>query len=342
MEDLRFIIESLARAQASIVMLDVLRRSDLRRFRRIFMDREDGRRQRRTRDLLPRRRTLLLRRYINVHDATGLDGDDFNELFARVGDRIAAPRRRNGTQGVRATAAGLLTEDRLFLALTVLRNNPFYHEIAREYQVSRSFVSRDVRHIIPIICSALDNEIAFPTEEPPLDIDVHAHGMIDCTAHWRNEVSPDGVGIDHSLYRFDIGMPNIGAQVVASLDGIPWHVTFFYGHNNDQGIYNQTHMDDELVRRNLWLLCDLGYIGERLVRTDLDWRGEGDDPYFPAKHRALRATIERLFWFIQSWSVAGHVSRLPLVMHIYCLDAIWKLGTMLLKRNPLIAGPRYE
>ena len=130
LDELRFILGSLSRAQASITILDVFRRSDLRAFRRVFLDRPDLRRRPRPRDLLPRRRTMLLRRYVNVHDATGLDGDDFNELVARIGDRIAAPRSRGGLQGHRATATGLRTEDRLFLALTFLRNNSFYHELA--------------------------------------------------------------------------------------------------------------------------------------------------------------------------------------------------------------------
>lgn len=278
---------------------------------------------------------MLLRRYVNVHDATGLDGDDFNELVARIGDRIAAPRSRGGVHGHRATATGLRTEDRLFLALTFLRNNSFYHELAREYQVSRSFISRDLRHIIPIICSALHNEITFPAGAPPVEVDLNVHGLIDCTAHWRQEVSPDGVGIDYSLFRSDVAMPSIGAQVVTSLEGVPWSVTLFSGHNNDQGIYRHSGMDAELERRGLYLLCDLGYTADRLVRSDANWRHE-DDEFFAAKHRAIRATIERMFWFIESWSVAGQVSRLPLIMHVYSLDAIWKLGTMLLKRHPLI------
>ena len=342
MEDLRVLVTYLAQAQASIAILDVFRRSDMRGFRRAFLNRPDRRLRPRPRDLLPRRRTLLLRRYINVHDATGLDGDEFNELMARIGDRVAAPRRREGRQGVRTTAAGLLTEDRLFLALTFLRNNSFYHELAREYQVSRAFISRDIRHIIPTICAALHNEIAFPANAPPLDLIMNVHGMIDCTVHWRQEVSPDGVGQDYSLFRTDIGMPNIGALVVTSLEGVPWHVTFFSGHNNDQGVYNITGMDRELQQRGLFILSDSGFNGTRMVRPDDDWRQDSGDPFFAAKHRALRATIERMFWFVESWSVAGQTCRLPLLTHVYCLDAIWKLATMLLKRNPMIAIPDAE
>ena len=208
---------------------------------------------------------------------------------------VDAPGIRRQPRRSTRTVAGLRTEDRLFLALTFLRNNSFYHELAREYQVSRSFISRDLRHIIPIICSALHNEITFPAGAPPVDVDLNVHGLIDCTAHWRQEVSPDGVGLDHSLFRSDVTMPKIGAQVVTSLDGVPWSVTLFSGHNNDQGIYRHSGMDAELERRGLYLLCDLGYTADRLVRSDANGRRE-DDEVFAAKHRAIRATIERVSW----------------------------------------------
>lgn len=61
-----------------------------------------------------------------------------------------------------------------------------------------------------------------------------------------------------------------------------------------------------------------------------------DDPYFEAKHRAMRAAIERLFWFNQAWSVSGQVCRLPIELHLYALDATWRLTAWLMPMSPPI------
>jgi hypothetical protein len=329
MRNLLFIVQSIARAHASITICDVYRRANPREFARAFLGvRRDKRKQPRERNLLPRNRTGMLRRIMNVHDSTGLDGNEFNELLQRTSVRIALPRRRAGQAGRRSTAANLLVEDRLFLALVFLRSNECYHDLAREFQVSPAFLSREVRHIVPIICSELHNEVRWPQVQPPGDPDVHgAQGMIDCSAHWRHEIPGD-----LSWFRRDIAMPNLGVQVVTSLSCEIWDIVFFAGHNNDQGIYTATGMNDNLRRRGIRLLSDMGYRGTQLLRPDDVMPG---DNYFEAKHRASRAAIERLFWFNQGWSVAGQICRLPIELHLYAVDATWRLTAWLMRRNPM-------
>ena len=53
------------------------------------------------------------------------------------------------------------------------------------------------------------------------------------------------------------------------------------------------------------------------------------------RHLPARAAIERLFWFNQSWSVAGHICRLPIELHVYAVDATWRLTAWLMRRNPM-------
>lgn len=329
MRALLFIMQSIARAHASILICDVYRRAHPREFARAFLGvRRDKRKLPRERILLPRNRTGMLRRIMNVHDSTGLDGNDFNELLQRTAHRIAQPRRKNARAGRRPTAANMLVEDRLFLALVFLRSNGFYHDLAREFQVSRSYVSREIRHVIPIICSELHNEVRWPAAQPVGDPALHgAQGLIDCSAHWRLEIHGDA-----SWFRSDIAMPNLGVQVVTSLTCELWDIVFFVGHNNDQGIYTATGMNENLRRRGIRLLSDMGYTGSQLLRPDDIVE---DDPYFEAKHRAVRAAIERLFWFNQSWSVAGQVCRLPIELHLYAVDATWRLTAWLMRRNPM-------
>ena len=144
---------------------------------------------------------------------------------------------------------------------------------------------------------------------PRGDPDLHSvQGMIDCTAHWRVEIQGDG-----SWFRTDVGAANLGAQVVASLNCEIWDVVFFAGHSNDLGIYSASGMNQILQPDDV----------------------VPDDPYFEAKHRAVRAAIERLFWFNQSWSVSGQVCRLPLALHVQAVDATWRLTAWLMRRSPM-------
>jgi Helix-turn-helix of DDE superfamily endonuclease len=337
LQHLLWIILALGRAHTAITICDVYRRTNRRAFARDFLGvRPDGRTLAHKRHLLPRhRRSLILRPLMNVHDSTGLDGDEFNELVRRTAGRIAMPRRRNGQQGTRLTRTNLGVEDRLFLVLCFLRSNAFYNDIAREWQVSRSFISREVRHIAPIISSALATQIAWPTVLPVGDPALlGAHGMIDCTAHWRQEVSHD-----FSYFRRDVGVSSIGAQVVTSLKGEIWDVVFFRGHNNDQGVYEASGMDNRLRQLGLYLLADLGYVGQRLLRPDTP---VDNDSLFEARHRAVRAGIERLFWFVQGWSLAGQLARVPTHIHVVGLEAIYRLAAWLMRRHPMQAPPSGE
>jgi hypothetical protein len=329
MRSLLFILLSLARAQASIAMCDAYRRTNGRQFGRDFHGpRQDRRKLPRERRLLPRNCTILMARRLNVQDTTGLTGAQFNELVERTASRIALPRRCFARNGKRATAATLLVEDRIYMVLVYLRGNQRYRQMEVTFQVSPSFISRDLRHILPIISAELHNEIRWPADVPPGDEAIkYAQGLIDCTAHWRREIGGDG-----SYFRRDIAMPSIGAQVITSLNCEIWDVVFFAGHNNDQGIYRATHMDELLHCHGIRLLSDLGYTGRQLYRPDSD---DGDDPYFEAKHRAVRAAIERLFSFNAAWAVAGEISRLPLHMHVLALDAIWRLTAWNMRLAPM-------
>ena len=153
---------------------------------------------------------------------------------------------------------------RLLLVLQLLRQNSLYKALAGDLHVSKSYISRELMHALPILKANLD-EIRWPREFP-----IHwlfriaVNGALDCTTHLRQEIHPNS----HLLFRTDVGFPNILALIVVSLEGVPWYANFFLGHNNDQGAWHLSGLGPHFAQLGLRCLSDLGLVHGSLVRPN--------------------------------------------------------------------------
>jgi hypothetical protein len=211
--------------------------------------------------LLRRRHGPLLEPDFDCYEEAGIYFSDFKSLFADV--RLGIERTRNRRIGEgRRTAVSLTSPARLFLVLNFFRMGGKYRRVATRYRVSKSFVSRELRHIVPILYCALSS-ISWPRtwDHDPFG---NVVGAIDCTSHFRTRVHPRQA----EFYRGDKHAFFWNCQVVVSLDGHFINVCLVPGHNNDSGTFKLTGMDMDLAKEDLLLLADAGYSHHRLVTPD--------------------------------------------------------------------------
>lgn len=162
----------------------------------------------------------------------------------------------------RKTATSLSPRSRLYVVLSWLRQGGRYLPIANAAQVSRSFLSRDIHHIIPLLVESL-NYITFPTRDRLIFHPFNNTSMvIDCTALARVRVHPKQA----DYYRKDKGF-SLLLQLICGLDGTIFSIEFLKGHNNDKGAFNKTGVGGFLERNDLYMLADAGYPGHHRVIT---------------------------------------------------------------------------
>jgi len=113
--------------------------------------------------------------------------------------------------------------------------------------------------VLPILYEALQG-IAWPKEWFPSGV-FNTDGSVDCTSHFRWRVHPG----QSNYYRGDKHAHFLTAQVVSNHLGDYQDVTLGLGHNNDQGMFRLTGLDQYIEDNNLNLLADGGYRHHRLV-----------------------------------------------------------------------------
>jgi hypothetical protein len=87
----------------------------------------------------------------DTREETGLFKNQFDIVFSRV-----APLIEESRTGKRRTAVSLQTESRLYMVINFLRAGGRFRRLQEKYKVSRSFISRELHHIIPRLYSVLD------------------------------------------------------------------------------------------------------------------------------------------------------------------------------------------
>lgn len=122
---------------------------------------------------------------IDVFERTGIYEDTFEEIFELVSPLIEQPRAI-GSQ--RITVTSLEPRTRLLLVLHWLRHYPLLSELRNIYHISKSFITREVRHIMPILCAKV-SLIHWPDKWFATGF-FNTHIAIDCTAHYRWRVHP--------------------------------------------------------------------------------------------------------------------------------------------------------
>ena len=122
---------------------------------------------------------------------------------------------------------------RILLVLWWLWKKPEYSTIGKVFgDISKSNISREIHHIVPMIYSVLD-EIHWDLRSLVVGSFEGTVGSIDCSSHFRFRVHPRAV----EWYRGDKHAFFITSQVICDLTGVLRHVTLGKGHNNDRGFY---------------------------------------------------------------------------------------------------------
>ena len=199
----------------------------------------------------------------------GLSNSMFNQLVERIGPAVEQPRDENRA---RRTCTSLVrggsmcdslrkchhlnnqyqdTRGRIAMVLNYLRSGRYLSCIARELDVDRSYVRRELYHIVPILRANLNfiRPFNIVTLGPLLQSDMElVYTAIDGSAHQRRRMHPGQA----RYYRGDKKMHFILAQMACLLNGLICGVELFQGHNSDQGAYKMSTYVCVLL-----LLCSL-------------------------------------------------------------------------------------
>lgn len=123
-----------------------------------------------------------------IFDRTGVFEDAFLEYYERLLPLISQPRHRPEIARHSTTSLDAMT--RLQLVLEYIRHNSTYKSLARQYSISVSQVSREVRFLLPTILASLDElPQTVPDNLVPHEFE-GVVGAIDCTCHYRWRVHP--------------------------------------------------------------------------------------------------------------------------------------------------------
>jgi len=158
--------------------------------------------------------------------------DAFEWIFHQVKQQITLPRHAHMTTTTRYHQTNTMLEPRtrLLMVLHWLRHYPRYNILQDYYQVSKSYITRDITHIIPILYSKLHLITLPDPQQWPAIGRFHTHAAVDGTAHYRWRVHPG----QSYYYRGDKHAHMLAAQItVTRLPRKLVHVAIGLGHNND-------------------------------------------------------------------------------------------------------------
>lgn len=198
----------------------------------------------------------------DLHNRTGLEIEQFGNILGLVEDDLLMARA-----GRRQSRKTLPPAERLLLFLHWLRKYLDYHTLAIIYNVSESFVCREIRHLLPILYARLNFTVPLTNTGRSLG---GCYGAIDATAHQRLRVHPRS----SNYYRGDKRFHLLVSQVIVQLDGTPADVTVALGHNNDQAVFNISGARLFVELNQINLLSDRGYTHHRLINP---YNEEWDD-----------------------------------------------------------------
>lgn len=125
----------------------------------------------------------------DIYEATGLFEDAFEWVFQQVKDLITLPRNFFLQHSPIIKYPTMLEpRTRLLLVLQYLRHYPKFSVLQNKFDVSKSYITREINHIIPILYTKI-NLIHWPTDWVA-EGRFGTHGAIDGTAHYRWRVHP--------------------------------------------------------------------------------------------------------------------------------------------------------
>jgi len=262
----------------------------------------------------------MVKKTYDIYEQTGMFAEDFGKVFRQVEEDLSRPREG---KTVRHYSNQLVNQARLALVLTFLRKGQDYNLIG-EWGVSRSYVTREVRFIIPILAARV-SFMSIPKEWPLYPFE-KVVGAIDCSSHFRTRVHPH----NHDYYRGDKKGHFLSAQVVCSLTGKIYDVAIFIGRVNDQMAFLVT-WQDLLDREGISLLADDGYADINLISPT-----KMQEKHWNNAQKCFRSVIEHVNSIVHNFryasvKVRGHSPELQ----AYCLKVIYNLSALILDKYPL-------
>lgn len=204
------------------------------------------------------------------------------------------------------------------MVLHWLREYCKYKTLADLYNISKSQVSLEIHHIIPILYRHL-RTIKWPSvfEKHPFE-DVVA--SVDCTSHYRNRVHPR----QGDWYRSDKKRHFLTSQSVVGLNGIFYNNKFGQGHNNDMNMFYLTGLDRFLEQHNIYMLADGGYSHENLVTPTR----KGATKAWQQMQKDFRSSVETAQGMVKLWGYAGSKARECPEFQMMCTDVCYNLANL--------------
>lgn len=269
----------------------------------------------------PRERwSVLEEEDFDCYAETGLFYDQFLAVLERTKGGLLQART-----GQKATVVSLTCDARLLLLLNFLREGGTYRRVAKRFNVSKSFVCREVHHGGPVLCASL-SVISWPLHWIQYVDFENVSAAIDGTPHFRVRTHPRQA----DFYRGDKHAFFWNAQVVVSIDGDILNVQLLMGHNNDQGSFNQTAMAELLERLQLLWLADKGYHHHRLVKPN-----DAKSATWNNRQKGLRSIVEVVIGLVKNFVFAAQTVRLSPELHACLLIAIYELTQLVLREYPI-------
>jgi hypothetical protein len=262
--------------------------------------------------------------YAITRDNFGVDERGFKELYEKVKDLITTSRSNPGNKKGRKCL--LSPKGRLMLTLMWMKNGFRFRMLEFIFGVTKSFISRDLQHIIPILYNRLD-EINLP--DNPVPAFLGAIGMIDCTIHERERVNPG----QSLLWRGDKKRHFLSLQLICNLEGVPIRIDIGLGHNNDVHMFNESSVGTWLVQNNVKLFADQGYSHPNLI-TPIKANNDAEQILLFRQY-TYRSAVETVFSQAKNWLIAKYPFKQSIFFQEMVLMVIYQMIAKYMKDNPL-------
>jgi hypothetical protein len=213
---------------------------------------------------------------------------------------------------------------RLMIVIQYLRQNTKWPQMKQMYNISKAYISRELRHILPLAYCALST-ISLPLvwHEHPFE---QVSGAVDCSSHFRTRIHPR----QSEWYRYDKHGFFFTAQCVVDLTGVFLHVHLGLGHNNDKGMFILTKMKEFMRMMGVRWLGDSGYSYELLITPDPNKSKAWND-----MQKGMRSIVEVSIGMVKLYAFTAERVQVAPEIHELGILTCYKLTNLRLKAFPL-------
>lgn len=268
---------------------------------------------------------------------------EFLEVYFRTKNDIQKPRIYSSLMAgkkppIDSRKCKLSTINRLLMVIVWIANYLKWYQIREIFHISKSTLSLELRHILPILVENFFGEIVMPEHLCRLEGSSNVHrlviGAIDCT-HFK--IQRPSV-MQSVFYRGDKCIHSLIAQAIVDIQGRMLHFTVGYpGSKNDQDVLFFSNISTHIGERKL--LADGGYrVSDAVPRHRVDLVTPDRATNLRAQ-RMERMVVEVSFGYMKRFHALAspwrhRTSLLPLVAMFVAQHC-----NMLMKRNPIRPPP---